>query len=371
MRRQGWRAAAAGVLFSLMAAGAVWAAPEDESTIRQPESQMVDEGEDGTGGETDAQTQVLMKALLSAASGEEETAETPDFQIEYDVGQGMYQYLLDGAVWFSASAPKDSMASSPVRIQMGESQYILSVRRNDGTLKTAGDISDRRSLILTEPGSYDINIYSQAGMDELLTRDQVGTEEMEKMLSSGRRVTLHYQVIAHETRTPETVNIPDGFQLISAHCGGKILPISDQTQFLEKDGAYEFQFAVPDNQDVTYILDFDLDRTAPYLTFEGKLDGLEGRAPVKVTASQDDAVITVRSSAGTYSFSGTQGTLSAADSYWLTVRDPLGNERSYRLFLTQSSRRVVKLLGLAVVGTLLGILTLAARMRGEKTDEIR
>lgn len=370
MRGHRWRAAAVGILFSLLAANTVWADPEEKVMIRQPESQEADES--AAGGEEDPQTQLLMKALLAAASGEEEqTAETPDFTIEYDAGQDMYRYLLDGTVWFAASAPKDSMVSGPVRIQMGESQYILNVRCNDGTLKTAGDLSDRHSLMLTEPGSYDISIYSQAGMDELLTRDQVGTEEMEKMLSSGRRVSLHYQLIAPETGAPETVNAPDGFRLISAHCGGKILPVSDQTQFLEEDGAYEFQFALPDNPDVTYILNFELDRTAPYLTFEGNLDGLEGRTPVKVTASQKDAVITVHSSAGTYSFSGSEGMLSSAGSYWLTVQDPLGNERSYRLFLAQSNRRVVKLIGLAAVGALLGILTLSVRMRGEKTDEIR
>lgn len=373
MRRRVWRLAGlAGLLFLWMSTGTALAAPEAGDAVSgEGKTQMEAVDGDISAAGTDAQTQVLMEALLSTASGQgNESTEQPDFQIEYDAGQGIYRYILDGVVWFSASVPKDSITTEPVRIQTGDSQYISSVRRNDGKLKT-GDTSDRHSLLVAEPGSYDICIYSQAGMDDLLTRDQVSKEEMQQMLSSGRKVNLHYRIIDAETGRLETVNTPGGFELTSARCDRKILPVTDRTQFLKADGTYEFQFTAKSNPEATYVLRFSLDRTAPYLSFEGKLDGLEGRAPVRVKASQEDAIITVRSSGGTYSFSGPEGILSAADSYWLTVQDPLGNTRSYRLFLAQSNQRILKLLGLSVVGIVIGILALYVKIRGEKMGEIR
>ena len=302
------------------------AAPEDGATdgaVRESVGENRFIGEIGYSGVVDAETGYAPGAAIA-----DETRVALSETMYYDRAARLFVFPLDGGAELHAGAADGMIVSEPVPLS-AEGGLDVTVYRNGEAYKPEDGVAD-------QIGEYVVN------------RVDAGTE---------RRV-MGFTVVGESTNAVTAYSMPEGFLVRDATLDGEEAPYDRYRVDMTAEGTYHIEYRCP-SAELERTLDVTVDRTAPELLLDGRLDGGgRVRSAVEFQALEDGVAIGVTRDGEPQrvSLSGGAGRLTDTGSYVVTVTDPAGNTTTYEftivLYLDTNAAIFLALASLALAGVL-------------------
>ena len=302
------------------------AAPEDggqDGAASESAGENRFAGEIGYSGVVDAETGYAPGTVRT-----EETRVALSETMYYDREARLFVFPLSGAAELRAGAADGMIVSEPAELSAGEGADVT-VYRNGEVFKPENGVADL-------PGEYVVNFKDG------------GTE---------RRV-MGFAVVGECTNAITAYSMPVGFLVSGATLDGEEAPYDRYHVDMTAEGAYHIEYRCP-SAGLEKTLDVTVDRTAPELLLDGRIDG-GGRVRSAVTfqALEDGVTIGVTRDGAPQrvSLSGGAGRLTDTGSYVMTVTDPAGNTTTYEftivMYLDTNAAIFLVLAVLALAGVL-------------------
>lgn len=302
------------------------AAPEDGATDGTAHGSAAENrfvGEIGYSGVVDAETGYAP----GATHGDETRVELSD-TMYYDREAQVFVFPLDGGAELRAGAADGMIVSEPVALS-AEGELDVTVYRNGEAFEPENGVAD-------QIGEYVVN-RADGGME--------------------RRV-MGFTVVGESTNAVTAYSMPEGFLVRDATLNGEEAPYDRYRVDMMAEGAYHIEYRCP-LAGLERTLDVTVDRTAPELLLDGRLDGGgRVRSAVEFQALEDGVAIGVTRDGEPQRvlLSGGAGRLTDTGSYVVNVTDPAGNTTTYEftivLYLDTNAAIFLALASLALAGVL-------------------
>lgn len=260
-----------------------------------------------------------------------EMSETIIPELEMEAGErGTIRYRLPNGEAFETTVPNGMITSEPVVIDPPDG--ILGTVQKDG-----GSSSVIRDWYFKDPGNYRIQMVFYK------------TDNMESSDYNVYEVTHSFTIIEKKTGKLGAVTAPEKFSIISVKRNGVPQQIThDQCVFLHEDGNYEIRYKDLTDGNIYITSAFELDTTAPFLTFSEEIADGPLVGPVEFYPSEVGNKVTVSYNGNTAET--VTNVLKTAGRYILSVSDDAGNSRSYTVIIRQTFRLLdMRMVILAVI----------------------
>ena len=299
-------------------------------------------------------TAILLAALLLAVlvlpAGAAETAYDEDQPIGYD----------ETEVWFTDSMYYDLRTREFVYL-VGDSGSVVRASVANGMIVTGTVKIVGNTLLIYRDGKLredDSEYISDPG--EYVVMAQTGNQ-------TPRLFT--FTLVGEATSKVYSYNLPTGMIVQTATRNGEETDYDRTIVPMQEDGLYHVEYECI-STGVIYVLDINVDRTPPEVTFSGKIDknnrvhsalsfsGLKPSDVMRVTVDGNPIDVTVNAD-------GT-GELTQSGSYIITVYDAAGNVSEYgytvMLYLNASAVVFFVILAAAIIAVIAYILIKRKRL---------
>lgn len=318
MKRKTYRRAWSGALLILLwtmlpAPFSAQAEPEEEDA--SGEISWEESGEEFSDEEMEKMLEEFLHGDPEAAGMELEEAEVIEdapWTMTWLEEEGRFRYAFDETVSFLSSVPQGMVCAGPVSVEGPENGALLVYRDGD-------PVEDSGRRVFTDPGRYRLMITCFASPEA----------------GAGRMVfyrkDFYFHITDPVTSGPGVIPAPEGFRLKEATLNGMSLEqVPPGGLFLEQDGTYRIRWEEPVSG-AGIRTELTLDTSAPFLEFSQDVAGGKARIPLEFHPSEKGATVIMEYNGFREVFTG--DTLRSAGDYRLTVTDPAGNGRTYRVRL--------------------------------------
>ncbi|MDO4294718.1 MAG: hypothetical protein Q4D90_00985 [bacterium] len=342
MRKKQKVALLLGLSVALLLSTSVWSYAETEASYEWSDEELDALGwseleEFAEEAETD--TAIDIEEMLGDASDLYEVVEEPPLELFYDTQAGMYRYELPNASSFWISVPLGAQTTHSVRLNCGNSSAIYNLTK-DGEY-----VSQPESLIFTETGSYQMMLMNTGSFDASKSGNKTQTYQLE----------IAFVIYEDTENQTDFLQAPLQFRIAEARKDGLPWDFSkDRYQaalYLEEDGYYQVRYVSEQKPEISYQVELEVDRQAPYLTFSKSIYEKKLRAPLSFEASERGGKIQVWRN--DVPANTAQNSITDGGFYRIEVADEAGNTREYQMYVAYGSPIWSKGLVIAAAGVLL------------------
>ena len=184
---------------------------------------------------------------------------------------------------------------------------------------------------ISEEGVYRLSL---TAMPDITDATEGTFDDMETTDTNIYKADFCFRILSSPCSDMGVYNPPQDFEITGVSLDGKAAEFSSDYCLLDKDGSYSFQLRHKADSSVTGKASLQIDRLAPYLTFPQGGAGGEAEGTVLLRKSEESAEVTILKDQEPYLGDPTK--LTDPGYYQITIRDEAGNQREYRLRLTEA-----------------------------------
>ena len=243
---------------------------------------------------------------------------SPDLRMEA-TGTGRIRFLLPDGNSYQATVPSGMTTANPVELILPDGAIAVVSRGGDADVRYG-------SILCSEPGEYRIKLVFLPS----------GAEASERYLVY--ELSHDFTILKKTTGNRKRIQAPEGFQFSEIKKDGVRMEIAAPDYLsldaADSEGRYELRLQDKKTGTISLSTGFQLDMTAPYLTFSKEIEGTSVSGPVEFSPSETGTTIYL-----TYNGNravAQQSELTVPGHYTLEVMDEAGNVRSYQFQIRQT-----------------------------------
>lgn len=256
----------------------------------------------------------------------------------------MYAEEKNGEVTITSSMKYDSLSnrfiyyipeSDSLRIisNVADGMYLSSPAEINFSIKGSGtvyhdgkEITEKSQNTFSDTGRYDVRI-------------NAGGEE---------RTVFSFTIVGEKINNIYSYNIPEGFSLKSVLWNENEKSVNSSYVDLTEEGIYKITYQC-NRTGIPYVLETEIDRTAPVLLLNGVVDGIaEGPVDISDYGEENKVLIYLNNEQTKFSTE-----LTVVGSYRILISDPAGNTTEYIFdiipYLNTNAKIVIAALIIAIV----------------------
>lgn len=265
----------------------------------------------------------------------------------YSQQRQRFVYTFPNGASVTVNVPNGNIGASHVTFAFTGAVTGNLVRDDEAVSFAAGET-------ISEEGVYHLSL---TAMPELTAGESGSMDDIQTTDTNIYRADFYFRILKSPCRDMGVFNPPQDFIISSVSLDGRAVDFSPNACFLKDDGNYSFQLRHVSDSAVTGSSNIQIDREAPLLSFpQGGADGA-AEGTVLLLKSEEDAVVTILRDGEAYAGDPTR--LTGAGYYRITIRDAAGNQREYRIRLSESFRFPWTTVLIVLSAVLVGIIAAA------------
>ena len=343
------------LLFSLLPATAVLAAPEDENpdaNVVSTEENLTEENltednstEEATQGSTISPTDsIFYTGPIDLITGQPLTEESGE-------SSGQLVQMGNGASY--------DRYSRRYIYPVGNSRILCSVA--DGMIVTDG-------VVLSKDGEMNLSVYKDGESMSEIPSEITAVGDYVVVTGSGntQNQLLTFQIVNSVTGRLQQYILPTGFVVQNVRRDGESLPHEAGSVKFDQEGDYVVDYICNANS-AEYTLKVRIDHTPPQISFAGLDEDNEARGPVTIQGMEEGDTISIIFDGEESVNLDDEGQVSETGRYHVVVTDVAGNsiEKDFEilLYLNFNATMFIVALLLVVIGVCTALLISRKKLR--------